>query len=68
MKKILYSVISAILLFSGSACEKDKTEYKATANINVINATIGTGAVKVNPGAGSGFSYAAATSLPYLHS
>ena len=64
MKKILYSVISAILLFLGSACEKDKTEYKATANINVINATIGTGAVKVNPGAGSGFSYAAATSLP----
>lgn len=64
MKKILYSVISAILLFLGSACEKDKTEYKATANINVINATIGTGSVKVNPGAGSGFSYAAATSLP----
>ena len=55
MKKILYSVLSVLLLFLGSACERDDYEFRATANITVINAASGNGAVKVNPGAGSGF-------------
>ena len=60
MKKILYSVLSVLLLFLGSACEKDETTYRATANITVVNAASGNGAVKVNPGAGSGFAYSKA--------
>jgi hypothetical protein len=65
MKKIVYSVISVILLFLGWSCEKDSTEFKSTANIYVINASIGNGAVKVNPGAGKGFAYSKATELVY---
>jgi len=60
MKKILYSVLSVLLLFLGSACERDDYEFRATANITVINAASGNGAVKVNPGAGSGFAYSKA--------
>jgi len=65
MKKILYSVLSVLLLFLGSACEKDETTYRATANITVINTAAGLGAIRVNPGAGSGFAYAKATDLAY---
>jgi hypothetical protein len=60
MKKILYSAISAMLLFLGSACERDDYEFKQTASITVVNAASANGAVKVNPGAGSGFSYSRA--------
>lgn len=60
MKKILYSVLSVLLLFLGAACERDDYEFKATANITVINAASANGAVKVNPGAGSGFAYSKA--------
>jgi len=65
MKKIVYSVISVILLFLGSACEKDDNEIKGTANITVINAAIGNGAIRVNPGLGGGFSYAKASDIAY---
>lgn len=65
MRKIVYGVISVILLFLGWSCKKDNPDYKGTANIYVINASIGNGAVRVNPGAGSGFAYAKATDLAY---
>jgi len=66
MKKILYGVISVMLLFLGSACEKDDTnEFKSTASIMVVNATVGSVAVKVNPGATTGFSYAKSDPLNY---
>ncbi|MET1055801.1 MAG: hypothetical protein ABWY16_10880 [Pedobacter sp.] len=65
MKKNLLSVTAVILLFLGAACEKDNDEIKATANITVINAAVGTGAVRVNPGAGSGFAYSKASDLGY---
>jgi hypothetical protein len=65
MKKNLLSIISVILLFLGAACEKDDNEIKATANITVINAAVGAGAVRVNPGAGVGFSYARASDIGY---
>ena len=63
MKKILYSVLSVLLLFLGSACEKDETSYRATANITVINTASGNDAIKVNPGAGGGFAYSKATAI-----
>lgn len=65
MKKNLLSVVSVILLFLSAACEKDKDEIKATANIMVINAAVGAGSVRVNPGAGSGFAYSKASDLGY---
>jgi len=63
MKKILYSVLSVFLLCLGSACERDDYEFRATANITVVNAGAGIGAIKVNPGAGSGFAYSKALDL-----
>jgi hypothetical protein len=63
MKKILYSAISAMFLFLGSACEKDDYDFKATANITVINAAAGLEPIKVNPGAGSGFAYSKALNV-----
>jgi len=65
MKKILYSVISAMFLFLGSACERDDYEFKQTASITVINAIVDNGPVKVNPGAGSGFAYSKVIDLAY---
>ena len=68
MKKILYSVISAMFLFLGSACERDDYEFKQTASITVVNAGLGIGAVKVNPGAGSGFAYSRALDVANYNS
>ncbi|SEB21728.1 hypothetical protein [Pedobacter hartonius] len=65
MKKILPSLMSAILLFSICSCEKEKDDIKGTANINVINAAIGAGSIKVNPGAGNGFAYSKTADLAY---
>lgn len=52
-----------MLLFSASSCKKDKTSYNGTSSLYVIDAAIGTGAVKVNVGGGSGFTYSRATDL-----
>jgi hypothetical protein len=68
MKKILYSAISAMLLFLGSACERDDYEFKQTASITVVNAGLGIGAIKVNPGAGSGFAYSRALEVANYNS
>jgi len=61
MKKNFYAVISIAVLFLGSACKKDNVDYRSTANIYVVNATVDGGAIKVNPGAGKGFTYKTAT-------
>lgn len=65
MKKILYSIISVILLFLGSACEKDNNVIRPTASVTVINAAVNNGSIRVNAGAGSGFAYAKATDVAY---
>ena len=64
MKKILLSVISIILLFA-SSCEKDNNDPKGTSNVNIINATVGGGAIKANVGAGTSFVYSKATDLAF---
>lgn len=65
MKKILYGIISAMLLFSVSSCKKDKTTYNGTSSTYVINAAVGAGAVKVNLGGSNGFAYSRAPDLAY---
>lgn len=57
MKRKFYAVISIAMLLLGSACKKDKVDFKSTANIYIVNAVAGGGAIKVNPGAGKGFTY-----------
>lgn len=65
MKKILYYLVSAIFLLSGTSCEKDTIEPTATSNITVVNAAVDNGAIKVNAGAASDFTYAKATDLAF---
>lgn len=65
MKKILYTLLSVILLFLGAACKKDDTKYSATSDVFVINAAVGAGSIRVNPGSGGSFSYAKAADIAY---
>lgn len=65
MKKILYTLLSVTLLFLAAACKKDETKYSATSDIFVINAAVGAGSIKVNPGSGGSFSYAKAADIAY---
>lgn len=66
MKTNLLVILACSIFAIFSACEKDdKDDFKATASIIVINASVGNGSVKVNPRAGSGFSYAKASDIAY---
>lgn len=63
MKKILYTVIS-VTLFCLS-CKKDSPKYFATSSINVVNAAVNGGPIKVNAGANSSFNYRSALNIAY---
>lgn len=58
-------MISAVLLFLISSCEKENYTIKGTANITVINAAPDAGSIKVNAGAGSAFAYAKASDIAF---
>ncbi|MES2458462.1 MAG: hypothetical protein V4594_23105 [Bacteroidota bacterium] len=62
-KKILISYIFAILF--AMACKKDDPKYYATTNLNVVNAAVGAGGIKVNSGISSGFLWSKTASVAY---
>lgn len=64
MKQIHYIILSMLLLFT-VACKKENVEMRPTSTLNVINAIVGAGAIKVNPGATGSFNYRQAAEVGY---
>jgi len=65
MKRNLHATIVVALMLILSSCAKDNNELKASANIYTVNAAIGAGSIKVNPGITKGFAYKNAPDLAY---
>jgi len=63
MKHKLLILSSFFLSILSPSCKKDKYDFKGTSSIYVINATLDAAAIKINPGAGSDFSYAKSVNL-----
>lgn len=65
MKKTLQFILSVMMLFMVTSCEKNDYDFKQTASIIVINTAVGNGSIRVNAGAGSSFAYSKATDIAY---
>jgi len=65
MKLYEQSILFIAIILLGSACERETYEIKSTSSVYVINAAVDNGPIRVNVGAGNGFSYSKATDLAF---